>query len=144
VSDALIHLRVPAATKARWVRESRAARMRLTDWIVQRVEASVPQQQTRIAIPDDLDFAALRLARDAGGDVSFDAAVIARIEHASGLPEGFFMAQPEGTLAGLIVHWYGIHRASGGAADPVAEDLITEARIEDERGGGISHQPGRA
>ena len=38
-NDALIHLGVPAATKARWVRESRAAGMRLTDWIVQRVEA---------------------------------------------------------------------------------------------------------
>lgn len=37
--DALIHLRVPAATKARWVRESRAAGMRLTDWIIERVEA---------------------------------------------------------------------------------------------------------
>ena len=33
----LIHLRVPAATKARWVRESRAAGMRLTDWITARV-----------------------------------------------------------------------------------------------------------
>ena len=39
MTDALIHLRVPAAIKARWVRESRAAGMRLTDWIVQRVEA---------------------------------------------------------------------------------------------------------
>ena len=38
--EALIHLRVPAATKARWVRESRAAGMRLTEWIVQRVEGS--------------------------------------------------------------------------------------------------------
>lgn len=37
MSDALIHLRVPAATKARWVRESRAAGMRLTDWITARV-----------------------------------------------------------------------------------------------------------
>ena len=36
--DALIHLRVPAATKARWVRESRAAGMRLTDWIVARID----------------------------------------------------------------------------------------------------------
>ena len=35
--EALIHLRVPAATKARWVRESRAAGMRLTDWITARV-----------------------------------------------------------------------------------------------------------
>lgn len=36
--DALIHLRVPAQTKARWVRESRAAGMRLTDWITKKVE----------------------------------------------------------------------------------------------------------
>ncbi len=36
--DAIVHLRVPAATKARWVRQSRAAGMRLTDWIVQRVD----------------------------------------------------------------------------------------------------------
>lgn len=38
MTDALIHLRVPAGLKARWVRESRAAGMRLTDWIVHKVE----------------------------------------------------------------------------------------------------------
>ena len=38
MSDAIIHLRVPAATKARWVRESRAAGMRLTDWVVARID----------------------------------------------------------------------------------------------------------
>ena len=37
-SEALIHLRVPAELKARWVRESRSAGMRLTDWIVARVD----------------------------------------------------------------------------------------------------------
>ena len=37
-SEALIHLRVPAELKARWVRESRAAGMRLTDWIVARID----------------------------------------------------------------------------------------------------------
>ena len=37
-TDALIHLRVPAATKARWVRESRSAGMRLKDWIVARID----------------------------------------------------------------------------------------------------------
>jgi len=40
-SDALIHLRVPAATKARWVRESRQAGAKLTDWIVNRVERNM-------------------------------------------------------------------------------------------------------
>ena len=39
MSDAIIHLRVPVELKARWVRESRAAGMRLTDWIVSKVEA---------------------------------------------------------------------------------------------------------
>lgn len=38
MTDSIIHLRVPAATKARWVRDSRAAGMRLTDWIVERVD----------------------------------------------------------------------------------------------------------
>ena len=38
MTDSVIHLRVPAALKARWVRESRAAGMRLTDWIVERVD----------------------------------------------------------------------------------------------------------
>lgn len=46
MADAIIHLRVPAATKARWVRESRAAGMRLTEWIVQRVERKGKQMQT--------------------------------------------------------------------------------------------------
>jgi hypothetical protein len=81
LADALIHLRVPAATKARWVRESRAAGMRLTEWIVKRVESQPMKKITPIAIPQGLAFAALRLARDpATGDVSFDTAVIERIE----------------------------------------------------------------
>ena len=48
--DALIHLRVPAELKALWVRESRAAGMRLTDWIVQRVGAH-PMHKTPSASP---------------------------------------------------------------------------------------------
>ena len=35
--DALIHLRVPPPLKARWVRKSREAGLKLTDWIVQSV-----------------------------------------------------------------------------------------------------------
>ncbi len=38
MGDALIHVRVPAELKAIWVRESRAAGMRLTDWIIQRID----------------------------------------------------------------------------------------------------------
>ena len=35
---AAVHLRVPRELKARWVQESRDAGMRLTDWLVQRIE----------------------------------------------------------------------------------------------------------
>lgn len=143
--EAIIHLRVPAATKARWVRESRAAGMRLTDWIVQRVEAQPMDKITPISIPQGLGFAALRLARDPQtGDVSFDTAVIERIEAESGLPAGFFMGQHEDAVASLITGWYSAHRAAGGAADPVAEDLLSEVRAEDAAGQPYSHKPGRA
>lgn len=145
MSDSIVHLRVPAATKARWVRESRAAGMRLTDWIVQRVEAQPMDKITPISIPQGLGFAALRLARDPQtGDVSFDTAVIERIEAESGLPAGFFMAQHEDAVASLITGWYSAHRAAGGAADPVAEDLLAEVRAEDAAGQHYSHKPGRA
>lgn len=142
--DATIHLSVPKATKARWVRESRAAGMRLTDWIIDRVEARNMSTHTTIRVPTDLQFADLKLARAADGDVSFDSGVISRIEAASGLPTGHFMSQSEVAVADLIVQWYRAHLATGGASDPVAADLVAEARIEDERGGGLSHQPGRA
>lgn len=47
-TEAIVHLRVPAATKARWVRESRAAGMRLTDWVNQRVEGKMKKSSLRI------------------------------------------------------------------------------------------------
>ena len=36
------------------------------------------------------------------------------------------------------------HRAAGGDADPVAEDLLAEVRAEDAAGQLYSHKPGRA
>lgn len=145
MSDALIHLRVPASLKARWVRESRAAGMRLTDWIVSKVEAQPMHKITPISIPQSVVFSDLRLERDPQtGDVSFDTAIIERIERESGLPTGFFMGQPEDAVASLITGWYSAHRAAGGAADPVAEDLLAEVRAEEAAGQSYSHQPGRA
>ena len=143
--DALIHLRVPASLKARWVRESRAAGMRLTDWIVSKVEAQPMHKSTPISIPIGMSFSALRLARDPQtGDVSFDTSVIERIERESGLPAGFFMEQHEDAVAGLITTWYSAHRAAGGAPDPVADDLLAEVRAEDAAGQHYSHAPGKA
>ena len=146
MTDALIHLRVPAAIKSRWVRESRAAGMRLTDWIVQRVEAQPMDKITPISIPQGMTFADLRLARDPKtGDVSFDTAIIERIEQESGLPAGFFMGQPEDAMASLITTWYAAHLEAGGERDPVADDLIAEVRAEDAAGQQhYSHNPGRA
>ena len=143
--DSLIHLRVPAELKARWVRESRAAGMRLTDWIVSKVEAQRMQKITPIAIPLGVAFSDLRLARDPQtGDVSFDTAVIERIEQEGGLPAGFFMGQHEDAMAALITTWYSAHRAAGGAADQVAEDLLEEVRAEDAAGQHYSYKPGHA
>jgi len=141
--DALIHLRVPAGLKARWVRESRAAGMRLTDWIIQRMETTVTKP-VPISIPADLPFSALQLSRDAAGSVSFSTETIAQVERASGLPEGFFMAQDEDAIASVIVAWYSHHRTAGGDMDSVAEDLIAEVRAEDAAGQPYSHQPGSA
>lgn len=70
--DALIHLRVPASRKARWVRESRAAGMRLTDWIIKRVERE-DKNMNVYKIPDTLASqyhgAGWALAAIAGGRV---------------------------------------------------------------------------
>lgn len=100
---------------------------------------------TPISIPIGVSFSDLRLARDSQtGDVSFDTAVIERIERESSLPAGFFMDQHEDAIAALITTWYSAHRAAGGAADSVAEDLLAEVRAEDAAGQHYSHKPGHA
>ena len=102
------------------------------------------QQMAKVAIPGDLDFSDLLLARDPDGSVSFDWAVIERICEASGLPVEMFRDAPEDNVSGLIVGWYQAHRQHGGESDPVAEDLIAEALAEDRAGQPVSHPPGRA
>lgn len=143
MTESLIHLRVSAARKGRWVRASRAAGMRLSDWIISAVEAQM-QQLTLIAVPDDINFADLRLGCDSDGAVSFDWTPIERICAASGVPVELFRDGPEDNVVGLLMTWYRAHRNGGGALDPVAEDLITEATAEDAAGQPYSHAPGRA
>lgn len=46
--------------------------------------------------------------------------------------------------AGKLEFWVRDHLAAGGAPCAAFDDLIAEAQAEDERGGGFSHQPGRA
>ena len=63
--EALIHLRVPAATKARWVRESRAAGMRLTDWIVARIDGQKRKAMIQYTIRPTVMTVDTRAAADA-------------------------------------------------------------------------------
>lgn len=144
MSDALINLRVPAATKGRWIRASRAVDQKLSDYIISAVEAYMQKQLTRLAIPDDIEFAALQLARDADGAVSFDWAVIERICRANNLPVELLREGPEDNIGALLIGWYSAHRSAGGAPDPVAEDLVAEVRAEAVAGQEFSYQPGRA
>ena len=140
--DALIHLRVSAGLKARWVRESRAAGVRLTDWILERMERSMPKQLL-ITIPAHVQFAALGLRRTADGDVELDWAPIEAICSASGVDVSIYRDTHEDNLSGLLTAWYRQHLAAGGEPDATMDDLIAEARIEDAHGQQISHQPGR-
>jgi hypothetical protein len=115
--------------------------MRLTDWIVNAVEAHMQQQ---IVIPDDVHFSDLNLGRDPDGGVSFAWSAIEQICEASDLPIEVFRDAPEDNVSGLIVRWYLAHRQHGGDPDPVAEDLIAETAAEEQAGQHYSHTPGRA
>lgn len=97
----------------------------------------------QITIPDDVAFADLQLARDAAC-LTFAWEPLERICAASGIDPAVLTDGPKDNAAGLIVRWYVAHRAIGGAPDPVVEDLLDEMRLEDERGGGLSHEPGQA
>lgn len=97
-----------------------------------------------LAIPADLPFSALKLARDADGNVSFDWAPIERICAASGVDVAILRDGPEDSLAGLLIAWHRQHLAAGGAPDPVYVDLAGEVIAEDAAGQQYSHAPGRA
>lgn len=103
--DALIHLRVPAAVKARWVRKSRAVGKRLTDWIVERVEEKkMTVYPMDPAIGASYKGAGLALAAITGGQVVAlryirDVAPTVIADHADGVHGGFFVRQWLATAA---------------------------------------------
>jgi len=95
-------------------------------------------------IPEDVDFADLKLARDSDGAVSFDWSPVERICAVSGVPIELLRDGPEDNVSNLIVRWYAAHKKAGGAPDPVGEDLLAEVRAEDAAGQHFSLPPGTA
>lgn len=93
------------------------------------------QQAVRITIPDDLDYADLKLSRDAvTGAVEFDWTPIERICEASDLDVALFRDSTEDNLSALLVAWYSEHLARGGAPDAVQEQILAEVEAEDRLG----------
>jgi len=90
-SDTIV-ITAQAGTKNRWVRQSQREGLKLSDWIIKQVEASVSQQiQARIIIPSDVQFAELKMARDPKtGDMAFD---WAPIEPTLARPQGVGVAR---------------------------------------------------
>lgn len=142
--DDTIIIKAPAGTKSSWVRQSQRAGMKLSDWLIERVEAQPMKKLVAIVIPADVPFSELNLARDADGSVSFDWRPIERLCEASGIDVALLRDSPEDNLAAVLTTWYRQHLAAGGAPDPVYADLIGEVAAEDAAGQHYSHAPGRA
>lgn len=98
----------------------------------------------KITIPG-LNFTDLHLKRDSSmhGNIEFDWSLIEEICDASGIDISEFRDEDEANVCSLIHQWYSEHRARGGDADPVMEDIIIEAKLE-ELFGSSSHKPGNS
>ncbi|WP_310628164.1 hypothetical protein [Limnohabitans sp.] len=140
-----IVIKAPAGTKARWVRQSQRDGLKLSDWIVQKMEASMQNKiKALISIPLNVGFADLKLKRNADGTIAFAWSPVEAICKASGIDIRLFREQSEDNIAGLLATWYAQHRLAGGLPDRVMDDLISEGDIEDTHGHGYSYKAGRA
>ncbi len=102
-------------------------------------------RQLSVTIPDGVEFADLCLSRDVeDGLLRFEMAPIEAICEASDLDPDAILQGPRPLVGLLIAAWYEAHLAQGGASDPVQEDLLEEARLEMEHGGGFAYPPGHA
>jgi hypothetical protein len=102
-------------------------------------------KELRVTIPDGVEFADLCLSRDVGGGlVRFKMAPIVAICEASALDLDEIVQGEEPLVGLLIAAWYAAHLERGGPPDPVQEDLMEEARLEKEYGGGFEYRPGHA
>jgi len=67
--EALIHLHVPAALKARWVHESRSQGQKLSDWIISRVEKKMNVFKVPEALADKYHGSGHALVAVTGGQI---------------------------------------------------------------------------
>jgi len=98
--------------------------------------------QLKIRLPEDIDFASLRLSRDPlTRQISFESEPIEALCERSGIDPEIFLNGPQINLAGLLAAWYAEHLRSGGQHDPVADQVFIEA-ITEARYGAACVQPG--
>jgi len=98
--------------------------------------------QLKILLPEDIDFASLRLSRDPlTRQISFESEPIEALCERSGIDPEIFLNGPQSNLAGLLAAWYAEHLRSGGQRDPVADQIFIEA-ITEAQYGAARVQPG--
>lgn len=86
-----------------------------------------------IEIPVDISFEDLQLSRDPViGVVAFDLEPVERVCEANDIDADTFLT--DDNIGALLGAWYQAHRASGGAPDPVQEQLLAEVEAEEEFG----------
>lgn len=97
-----------------------------------------------IRVPEDTNFADLKLVRDANGEVSFEWLPIKKICDASNIPFEVFKDGPINNALSLIMGWYDIHIQAGGERNAALDDIWAEARIYFQRGQSIIPDSGNA
>ena len=100
----------------------------------------------KLFIPDNINPSELKSAGSSStnGDIEFDWALIEDICDASGIDISEFLDSHEDNACSLIHQWYAEHKGRGGKDDPVMEDIITTAKIEEMLDEIDSHKPGSA
>lgn len=93
----------------------------------------VVHPEMEIPMPENHRFSLLELARNSStdGNIEFDWSLIEDICAASGMDMAEFLDTREHEASALLHQWYAEHRGRGGAPDPVMEDILTAAEIEE-------------
>lgn len=87
----------------------------------------------KIPFPEDHHFSLLEWVQNSStdGNMEFDWSLIEDVCAASGMDIEEFLDTREHDAAALIHEWYAEHRGRGGDPDPIMEDILTAAKIEE-------------